>query len=76
MDPAKRAEILRKHMGDPADLSPDVRAMMDEAREYVEGKIARGEVLDSWREGDDFAIGLDANFEPYPVHTRDSDTTE
>lgn len=76
MDRAQREEILRKYMDDPADLSPEVRASMEAARQYVQDKIARGEVLDSWREGDDFAIGLNKHFEPYPVHPRDDDATE
>lgn len=65
-----RDEMIRRFHTDPDTLSPEARARTDAADEHTERKIANGEFSARRTAGDDFAIGLDSNYEPFPVRER------
>ncbi|MEV0705794.1 hypothetical protein AB0I53_48910 [Saccharopolyspora sp. NPDC050389] len=72
MTSEERKELFRQYLPKPEDVDPEVRKRTDEAIRRIEEKKARGEVLKSWSK-DDTPIGLDSNFEPFPVTGPDQD---
>ncbi|MGI8308837.1 hypothetical protein [Saccharopolyspora hattusasensis] len=72
MTPEEREALLRQYLPKPEDVDPETRKKTDEAIRYMNEKIARGEVLKSWSK-ENFPIGLDSNFEPFPLTGPDRD---
>lgn len=68
-------ELIKKYGVDRDTLPDDVREHVDWAYQLVSEKLDRGEFVEP-KPGDNFAIGLDDNYDPFPVHDRDNDTTE
>lgn len=62
-------ELARRFSRTDDELTPEELAKRKEVRQHIEDKRARGEVLTSWSK-DKFPIGLDDNFEPFPVRER------
>jgi hypothetical protein len=63
-------DLIRKYHTRPADLSPEVREHIARSNAYLAEKRARGEIAPPTRPGDNFPIGLNEKFEPYPVTKR------
>jgi hypothetical protein len=61
-----REEMHRRYLPKREDVDPEIRRETEEAHRYMAEKIARGEVLKSWSK-ENFPIGLDSNFEPFPL---------
>ncbi|GAB3286762.1 hypothetical protein [Parasphingorhabdus pacifica] len=66
MTPEERKALIRQYVPKREDLSPEDRARTEDSRRYTDEKIARGEVLQSWSK-DNTPIGLNSNFEPFPL---------
>lgn len=65
-------ELVRRYSQSDEELSPEERAAREASRQYMQGKIARGEVLKSWSK-ENFPIGLDSNYEPFPLTGQDQE---
>lgn len=59
-------ELIRRFHIDPETLSPEVRAIVDAANAHTQALEERGQ-HSTRRPGDNFAIGLDDNYNPFPV---------
>jgi hypothetical protein len=59
-------ELRRKYHTDPATLPPHVRARMEAVQAKLAAMRATGIPPRPQRPGDNFAIGLDDNFQPFP----------
>lgn len=58
--------MLRRFQTDPEKLSPEDRERTDAAIQHL-GKLHERGVYSPGKPGDDFAIGLDDNYNPFPV---------
>lgn len=58
--------MLRRFETDPDTLSPQDREFIDAADEHLRKLHERG-VYSAGKPGDNFAIGLDDDYKPFPV---------
>ncbi|QIZ34997.1 hypothetical protein [Saccharopolyspora sp. ASAGF58] len=72
MTPDEFAALMDQYTTKREDVSPEVWESMQEAQRYTQEKIDKGEVLKSWSK-ENFPIGLDSNFEPFPLTGPDRD---
>jgi len=66
--PLSHEELLRKY-DDVSELSPEVRSKTDANREWMR-KLHRSGRRSIPKPGDNFPIGLDDNFKPFPAKRR------
>lgn len=67
-------ELARRFSRKDDELTPEELAKRKKVRQRMEDKRARGEVLSSWSK-DNFPVGLDDNFEPFPVRERSDENS-
>jgi hypothetical protein len=66
-DLVETEELIRKHETDLSTLSPDVRAMIEAAEAQEKEMRAAGQFAPPRDPRDNYAIGLDDNFDPFPL---------
>jgi hypothetical protein len=69
-------EMLRRFQDDLDELDPETRARIDAASEHLRGLHERGEYSPGKPGEDNFAIGLDDNYQPFPLAKRPGDTID
>ncbi|GAB3286784.1 hypothetical protein [Parasphingorhabdus pacifica] len=62
-------EMIKRFATNLDDLPPERRARIEAASEQLREKKARGEYATP-KPGDNFPIGIDDNFKPFPVRKR------
>lgn len=58
--------MIRQFQTDPDTLSPEAREFIETADRHLRAAQERG-VYSPGKPGDNFAIGLDDNYKPFPV---------
>lgn len=68
-------ELVRKYSNDRSKLSPEMRAKVEAATESARRRAASGRVVEV-DPADNFPIGLDDNYNPFPTSRKRADSRD